>query len=105
MRIANSAGFPGAVFDSSTEIAPNTWTQVIFDIATSPCTPETGTCASALTSVGNLQFGTSAPAALVKLDQAFTLDIDKITIVPEPGSLILLGAGLAGFAALRRRRA
>jgi PEP-CTERM motif len=41
--------------------------------------------------------------------QLFTLvgnsDTGKLTFVPEPGSLLLLGAGIAGLAAFGKRRA
>lgn len=32
-----------------------------------------------------------------------TLRIDNLSIVPEPGSMVLLGASLAGFGVRRRR--
>jgi hypothetical protein len=53
-----------------------------------------------------VQFGTSAPAALTALNQAFTLDIDKIatSAVPEPTTMLLLASGLAGLAWQSRRR-
>ena len=68
------------------------------------CTGETITCAQALADVGNLQLGTNAPAALTALDQSFVLAIDQVTLasVPEPGTALLLGVGLAGLAALGR---
>jgi hypothetical protein len=109
LRIATSANFPGAVINSTTLVAPNTWTQVSFDIdPNSPlCTGEGVTCAQALANVAHLQFGTTAPAALTGLDQVFTLDIDKITIssVPEPTTMLLLAGGLAGLVWQSRRRA
>jgi hypothetical protein len=109
LRIATSANFPGAVINSTTLVAPNTWTQVSFDIdPNSPlCTGEGVTCAQALANVAHLQFGTTAPAALTGLDQVFTLDIDKITIssVPEPTTMLLLAGGLAGLAWQSRRLA
>ena len=57
------------------------------------------TCAEALAGVGNVQIGTSAPAALTTLDVPFALAIDKITIsnVPEPGTALLAAFGLLGI--------
>jgi len=108
LRVAGTANFPGAVINSTTLVAPNTWTQVTFDIdpASPLCFGEGVTCAQALASVFHVQFGTTAPAALTALNQAFTLDIDKVSIssVPEPGVALLLAGGLAGLAWQGRRR-
>jgi hypothetical protein len=108
LRVAGTANFPGAVINSTTTVAPNTWTQVTFDIdPDSPlCFGEGVTCAQALANVAHLQFGTTAPAALTALNQAFTLDIDKISIsaVPEPVTLLMLATGLGGLAWQSRRR-
>jgi len=106
MRVASSFNFPGAVILSTTPVLPNTWTLVTFDIDPSNplCFGEGVTCAQALANVAHLQFGTSAPAALTGLDQAFTLEIDKIQLVPEPGTTLLFASGLAGIAWFGARR-
>jgi hypothetical protein len=102
LRVAGNA--PGAIYGSSVVVAPNVWTLVTFDTSPgAPCTPEGGTCAGALAAVRNVQFGTTVPSALSSLDRAITLDIDQIAIVPEPGTLLLAGAGLAAVGATRRR--
>lgn len=101
LRVASSFNFPGAVIAGTTVVAPNTWTQVTFAIdPNSPlCIPETGTCAAALANVGNVQFGTDAPAGLVDDDAVYTFAIDDVALapVPEPGTAMLLSIGLAGL--------
>jgi len=107
LRVANAANFPGVAFLGSTPVASHTWTQVTFDISpsTPPCLIETVACATVLaTPVGNLQFGSDAPASLVATDQAFVMGIDKVTVIPEPGVAVLLGSGLIGLAIHARRR-
>jgi len=103
LRVAGTGGFPGAVVPSTTLVAPNTWTRLSFEIGSPLCVGEGVTCSQAFSSVGNLQLGTTAPAALTSLDQSFLIAIDQVsTVVPEPGTGLLVGAGLAGLAALAR---
>ena len=109
LRVATSFNFPGAVIGNTAPVPSGVWTQVswVIDPSDPACQPETGTCASALAAVGNLQIGTNAPASLVALDQSFALAIDKVAIssVPEPGTALLGAFGLLGLGALSRRRA
>lgn len=62
-----------------------------------------------LTDVGAIEFslsnvGTCYQSGTTCIASA-DLEIDSITKVPEPGSLALVGLGLAGLGALRRRKA
>jgi hypothetical protein len=111
LRLTTPAGFPGAVFLNPTTVPTATWTQLFFEIATTtpPCTTESppmqpSTCPPTLANVGNLQFGTSAPAALVSQDQAFRIGVDQVTITPEPGTSALLGTALVALAWRGRRK-
>jgi len=51
----------------------------------------------------NIQQFLAFPNQPVNIDATFTL-MSGVNAVPEPASLALLGAGLVGFAALRRRQ-
>lgn len=107
LRVASAFNFPGAVIAGTTLVQPNTWTQVVFDIdPLSPaCTGETVTCAAALANVGNVQFGTDAPASLVATDQAYFIGVDQVGIntVPEPATGMMLAVALAGLGCFGRR--
>jgi len=105
MRVATPANFPGAVISSTISVLPNTWTEIswVVDPSNPFCFPEGGTCASALSSVGNFQIGTNAPVGLTDDDFAYTLDVDVVSIlpIPEPGTALLMVLGLAGLATVR----
>ena len=104
MRVATPGNFPGAVIESTQTVTAGVWTQVTWGIDPfSPsCSPEGGSCLSALQSVGNFQIGTSAPAGLIDDDVAYNIDLDIVSInpIPEPGTAILMGLGLAGLASV-----
>jgi hypothetical protein len=106
MRVASSFNFPGAVIANTQLVAPDQWTQVfwVVDPGSPFCIGETVTCAAALSNVGNFQIGTDAPPSLIALDQAFAIDVDKVSVVPEPGVATLLASGLVMLSLTRRSR-
>lgn len=107
MRVATSFNFPGAVIAQTQSVAAGVWTQITFDVdPSSPfCIGESVTCTEAFQNVGNLQFGTDVPVALTEQDVAFTFDLDQVSLVPvpEPGTALLFGLGLAGLGWAGRR--
>ena len=106
LRVSTAFNFPGAVFQNTQTVEPFTWTYVfwILDPNSPNCIEETVTCAEALASVGNLQIGTDAPAALIEDETFYFLGVDRVRVVPEPSRVLLLCSGLAGLAVLGRRR-
>ncbi|MCH2170256.1 hypothetical protein MK489_05700 [Myxococcota bacterium] len=104
MRVAASpSNYPGAIYPSMMSVAPNTWTDLSYSIA-GVCIDEGVPCASVLANVGNLQFGTDAPAALLDDDVVYSIDIDLVSIVPEPGTASLMFMGFMGLAKFGRPR-
>ena len=107
MRVATPGNFPGAVISDSTAVPAGVWTQITWGIDPfgPNCSPEGGSCLSALQSVGNFQIGTSAPAGLLDDDVFYNFDVDLVQInpIPEPGTALLMGLGLSGLAGAGRR--
>ena len=54
------------------------------------------------TSSGNLTFTSDAPSPTMDIDTG--IDAVNVDVVPEPGTLFLMGSALAGIALLRRKR-
>ncbi len=101
-RFATPANFPGAAAVEFAPVMPNTWTNIDFLI--DPSNPqivlEGFPFEDVFSNVGNIQIGVSVSATLAGVDHSYTFDVDKIGIVPEPATLLALGALVA---ALRRR--
>lgn len=106
-RIATPNNTPGAAVISFAPVAPNTWTQLFFDVR--PNSPQLileGPIAysSVFGDVGNIQIGLDAPAGYEDNTTPITFALDKVAIAtPEPASCGLLLLGLGGIL-LRRRK-
>lgn len=98
--------FPGAIALSFVPVPGGVWTQVTFGIGLSnpAIIAEDGTLDTEFDNVGKIQIGLSVPEGLAGVDNTFTFDLDKVSIVPEPASLALLGAGTIAFLARKRKR-
>jgi len=107
-RFATPANFPGVAGLSLVPVLPNTWTQVTFSIdAGNPLMfPEgpPGTFEAAFGNIGNLQLGLVVPLGLAGYAPDVTFDIDRISVIPAPGSGLLLVMSGVFFSRGRRRR-
>jgi hypothetical protein len=105
-RIAGPSNFPGVAAVNFVPVVPNTWTTLIFPIV--PGNPQfvfegpPSTFNSVFGNVGHVQVGVMVPAALSGVDQSFTFDVDKASIVPEPASFCVLACGMLLLASRRR---
>jgi hypothetical protein len=108
VRLATSANFPAANWISQIDVQPNVWTKVTIPITDTPgpdviYTPEGPiTLASVINSLGNIQI--LSQRQTLPVGTVVTFDVDKVSIVPEPSSMVLAGFGLAAVGGLLVRR-
>lgn len=106
-RIATPGNFPAVAALEFVPVLPNVWT-VITVLVTDPNPTFVyegpfSTFTSVFGNVGNIQVGVMVPESLAGLDATFTFDLDKVNIVPAPGSAAIALAFCA-VSAMRRRR-
>jgi len=96
----------GVIGLSFTPIPSDTWVPITIaiDPSNTALIFETGNFASIFDGIGNVQVGVSAPAGLAGVDQVVNFDLDKVSIVPEPATLLLLTGGMLTLARRRRRK-
>lgn len=98
------ANFPAQIGVVPIPLPPSTDFQEItldLDLSNPLLIPEAGTVAQNLSSVTNLQVGAEATTGF---SGPITFDLDLVRIVPEPGTALLTGLGLASLSLVSRRR-
>lgn len=103
---AGSGAAASLAFSPSFAIEPNTWTTVTIPLTDSNppfLSYGAGSFNGVFSNMQNLQFGLYVPASTTFTDLRMDLD-NVVRAVPEPGTLSLVGIGLATLALWRRRR-
>jgi len=105
-RLDAGSGRAGSSVNFS--VAPNTWTQLSVPIVDSPGSFQSygaGTFSTVFTNIQNIQVVLAPNGDLA--GQIYTLDVDQVSVVPEPGTLgLAAGAGvlLLGLRVWRNRK-
>ena len=102
-RFADPARFPGAFARLPELIPADTWTLITVPI--DPGNPQWETFEGSnfnavFDNIGVVQIGIGVPAGVGNVDQTITFGLDKVSIVPEPATGLLLAIG--ALAAARR---
>ncbi len=99
--ITTTPGIDGAPpVDFTPELAPGVHFRLSFQ-ATAP--ESTATVLHTLTFGEQLEFGSAAIGAGGEILSTYQSDSFSFSVIPEPGTALLMGLGLAGLAAQRRR--
>jgi len=91
-------------------VAPNTWTPLSIPIVDSPGSFQSygaGTFNTVFGGIQNVQIALSAEQNPILSGQNITMDVDRISVVPEPGTIGLAGGAgvlLLGLRVWRNRR-
>lgn len=105
-RLDAGAGRAGSSVNFS--VAPNTWTQLSVPIVESPGSFQSygaGNFTTVFTNIQNIQVVLALNSDLA--GQIYTIDVDQVSVVPEPGTLgLAAGAGvlLLGLRVWRNRK-
>lgn len=92
---------PGIIFGTSTLVPANQWTLLEFDIQFNnplisfESAPTLANYNAVMTAVARLQFGVTIPDAELSNMTPITFDVDRVSVVPEPTSLLLAVVGAA----------
>lgn len=93
VRFAGPMNFPGAAKVFVIPVAPNTWTELAMDLPDSGLVFEGPfTYEQVFSSIGHVQIGVAAQG-IAGVDQAIHFGLDKVSIVPEPMTLLLVAGG------------
>lgn len=108
VRFADPMNFPGAVGIIPVPVPSGQWTQINVPLPNpTPALIFEGPFgyADVFDNVGRVQLGVRVPQGLAGANTTVTFGLDNVSIVPEPATLLLLGAGgLAAVAGRRRAR-
>ncbi len=102
VRIAGTGGAGASVAPGVFPVAPGVWTAIEIPIVDSNppfVSYGAGSFHSTFSNIVDIQLGVYVPD---DFDASVTIDLDNVGIVPEPASLMVLGAGTLGL--LFRRR-
>lgn len=106
VRFTGPGNFPGAVAVNFVPVLPNQWTPISIQIdAANPqfVTFENSDFNTIFSDIGHIQVGPSVPAALAGSGAVVTFDIDSVSIVPEPATLLVVAGGALCLVCRRRR--
>ena len=103
-RLDAGSGRAGSTVDFS--VAPGAWFQLEVPIVNSPTSFQSygaGTFATVFNGIQNVQIALSATQDPSTAGQTYTVSLDRVATVPEPGTLGLVASGLAAICLLRCR--